>query len=122
MNIIFAVIAAFFAGLAASLGLGGGMVLIIYLTIFADIPQISAQGINLVFFIPIAILSIILHRKNHLIAFEWKKMLLPICFGTAGAFLGTYFANILGSELLSKIFAVFILIVGAMELFSKEKD
>ena len=45
-------------------GSGGGMILIIYLTAFANISQLTAQGINLLFFIPIAILSVIIHTKT----------------------------------------------------------
>ena len=51
---------AFLTGIFASMGLGGGMVLIVYLTVFAGFSQIAAQGINLVFFIPIAIISLVL--------------------------------------------------------------
>lgn len=62
---------AFLSGIFASMGLGGGMVLIVYLTVFAGFSQLAAQGINLVFFIPIAIISLVLHTKNKLV--EWKK-------------------------------------------------
>ena len=42
--------AAFLTGIFASLGLGGGMILILYMTIFAGYTQLDAQGINLIFF------------------------------------------------------------------------
>ena len=120
MSIVVTYIVAFIAGVAASLGLGGGMILLVYLTIFAGIPQLTAQGMNLVFFIPIAVLSLIFHTKNKLV--EWKKMLPSILLGIIGALIGTYLANYLGSAILSKLFAVFILIVGIKELFSKPKE
>ncbi|MDE7100907.1 MAG: hypothetical protein K2O05_03535, partial [Anaeroplasmataceae bacterium] len=63
------------AGVTASMGLGGGFILMIYLTTIAGIDQIDAQGINLIFFLPIALISIIMHIKNKLID---KKPLLPI--------------------------------------------
>lgn len=118
MNIFITCLAAFLTGIAASLGLGGGMILMVYLTIFAGVPQLSAQGINLVFFIPIAILSLIFHTKNKLV--EWKKILPTILLGIVGALIGTYLANRLGSPTLSKLFAVFILIVGIKELLTKD--
>ena len=71
---------AFLTGIFASMGLGGGMVLIVYLTVFAGFSQIAAQGINLVFFIPIAIISLVLHTKNKLV--EWKKTVPPVLWGT----------------------------------------
>lgn len=112
--------AAFFTGIFASLGLGGGMILILYMTIFAGFSQLEAQGINLIFFIPIAILSLIMHTKNKLV--KWKKVLPAILCGTAAAVLGCVLARRLGSEYLTKIFAVFVLLTGIKELFSgKEK-
>ena len=56
MNLFLLYSAAFLTGILASLGLGGGMILILYLTIFAGMAQFEAQGINLIFFIPIALL------------------------------------------------------------------
>lgn len=47
-------IVAFLTGITASMGLGGGFILVIYLTIFAQMPQLAAQGVNLIFFLPIA--------------------------------------------------------------------
>ena len=72
---------AFLTGIFASMGLGGGMVLIVYLTVFAGFSQLAAQGINLVFFIPIAIISLVLHTKNKLV--EWKKAVPAVLWGTA---------------------------------------
>lgn len=72
---------AFLTGIFASMGLGGGMVLIVYLTVFAGFSQLVAQGINLVFFIPIAIISLVLHTKNKLV--EWKKAVPAVLWGTA---------------------------------------
>ena len=53
------------------MGLGGGMVLIVYLPVFAGFSQLAAQGINLVLFITIAIISLVLHTNNKLV--EWNK-------------------------------------------------
>ena len=117
---IWSFVAAFFTGIFASLGVGGGMILIIYLTVFAGFDQLAAQGINLVYFIPIAALSVILHSRNHLI--EWKKIIPSIITGILFAALGTLFARYIGSEELKKIFAVFILLIGIKELFSKPAD
>lgn len=111
--------AAFLTGIFASLGVGGGMILIIYLTVFAGFDQLSAQGINLVYFIPIAALSVFLHSRNGLI--EWKKILPSIAAGMIFAVLGTMAAKYIGSPGLKKIFAVFILLIGIKELFSKDE-
>lgn len=108
------------SGLTASLGLGGGFVLVIYLTAFANMPQIQAQGVNLFFFVPIAVLSLILHGKNKLL--DRKPLLPAILGGVVGVGIGFVLGNWLGSEWLSKLFAVFILIVGLKELFHRKQS
>ena len=68
-------LAAFAAGLLASMGVGGGMILIIWLTAVMGMSQIDAQGVNLIYFLPMhAALSVFIHRKNGLI--DLKAMLL----------------------------------------------
>lgn len=117
MSIFVIAVVSFLTGLVASLGLGGGMVLIIYLTIFSGMAQLEAQGINLIFFIPIALISIILHTKSKLII--WKKILPSIITGAVIALLFSFIASMLGSEILSKIFSIFIIIIGIKELIKK---
>ena len=112
---IWAYIAAFVTGILASLGVGGGMVLIIYLTVFGGFDQLSAQGINLIYFLPIALLSVIIHSKNGLV--EWKKILPSLVTGVIFALAGAALARYIGSPLLRKIFAGFILLIGVKELF-----
>ncbi len=117
MSIFVIAVVSFLSGFIASLGLGGGMVLIIYLTIFSGMAQLEAQGINLIFFIPIALISIILHTRSKLII--WKKILPSIITGAILALLFSFIASMLGSEILSKIFSVFIIIIGIKELIKK---
>ncbi len=112
--------AAFLTGIFASLGVGGGMILIIYLTVFAGFDQLAAQGINLVYFIPIAALSVIIHTKNKLI--EWKKIIPAVITGIIFAAFGTFISKSIGSEGLRKIFALFILVIGFKELFFKRRN
>lgn len=111
-------IVSFITGIFASLGLGGGMVLIVYLTVFAGVSQIQAQGINLVFFIPIAILSLIFHSKGKLI--EWKKIVPVLITGTIFVIIFSIIANRMDNTVLRKIFGIFIILAGLKELlFSK---
>ncbi len=109
-------IAAFLTGLLASLGVGGGMVLIIWLTAVMGMSQLEAQGINLLFFLPIALLSVMIHRKNGLIS--CKELVPSVLTGILGAAAGSFAAKLMGSVLLGKIFAVFILVIGVKELLS----
>ena len=63
MNIIVGLL----AGVAASMGFGGGFVLIIYMTAFAGVDQVTAQGVNLLFFLPVALVSLVIHQKTGLL-------------------------------------------------------
>ena len=110
---------AFLTGIFASMGLGGGMVLIVYLTVFAGFSQRVAQGINLVFFIPIAIISLVLHTKNKLV--EWKKAVPAVLWGTAAVIISAWLANRIEQSLLSKAFGIFLILMGLKELFFKSE-
>lgn len=103
-------------GVTASMGLGGGFILVIYLTVFENVPQLAAQGINLLFFLPIAAFSLFFHAKNKLI--ETKVLLPGILPEIVGVFFGAWMANCFGSDLLRKIFAGFVLLVGIKEAIS----
>jgi uncharacterized membrane protein YfcA len=110
--------AALVTGVLASLGVGGGMVLIIFLTVVAGVDQLTAQGINLIYFIPIALLSVIIHTKNKMI--EWRKIIPAILTGIAGAVVGAFIAKAIDRDILHTIFAIFVLLIGIKELFYKE--
>lgn len=104
------------SGVCASLGIGGGFVLLLYLTAVAAMPQLSAQLVNLIFFLPIAVISLIFHIRHKLIVFSavWPS----VAGGLLGVFSGVWIASSLTNEWLSRLFAVFILLVGIRELFS----
>ena len=58
------------AGIVGGLGMGGGTVLILLLSMFNNIEQHIAQGTNVVFFIPTAIAAIAIFIKNRNIKFK----------------------------------------------------
>lgn len=112
-------IAGIISGILAAMGLGGGGILIIYLTLFENISQSEAQGINLIFFIPIAIVALIMHSKAKLI--DWKHALKFGILGVIGAILGCKIALFIDGEILRKLFGVLLLIIGIFQ-FKKEKN
>lgn len=112
-------IAAFLSGLLGSMGFGGGSVLIIYLTLFADTDQLTAQGINLLFFIPCAVLSVIINIKNKLVKYKVGAYL--ILGGLIGVAVGSLVVRLTEPTLLSKLFGGFIFIIGLITLFQKQK-
>ncbi len=112
-------IAAFLSGLLGSMGFGGGSVLIIYLTLFADTDQLTAQGTNLLFFIPCAVLSVIINIKNKLVKYKVGAYL--ILGGLIGVAVGSLVVRLTEPTLLSKLFGGFIFIIGLITLFQKQK-
>ncbi len=116
MDFITAIIS-FFSGVLGSMGFGGGTVLILYLTIFASLEQKHAQGINLVFFLPYALYSVISYNKEKIIN---KKAVLPLIFwGFIGVAVGYFLLTKIETQALSKLFGAFLLCLGIKELFSK---
>lgn len=102
------------------MGIGGGTILIPALSIFLNISQHGAQGVNLLYFIPTAIAALIIHIKNKNVAFS---LALPIALsGAAGAALGAILANAMDANLLKKFFAAFLIIMGIYEIFKKSPE
>ena len=102
------------------MGFGGGTVLILYFAIFTDITQKNAQGINMLSFLPVAAVSLIFHFKNKLV--QTKILPYILITGVIGSITGALISSyLINSDSLRKIFAVFLLCIGVVELFSKEK-
>ena len=120
MSYIVPIIAGFLSGLIGSMGFGGGGVLIIYLVIFADTPQIIAQGINLIFFIPCAILATIIYLTKKQI--KYKTIFPVIVGGISGAILASNLLNHFKSEQLSNIFGLFLIFIGLYSILDKLKS
>lgn len=116
MSIFGQALAGFLTGILASMGLGGGFVLVVWLTLFMDTDQRAAQGINVLFFLPIAFTALIMHLKNGLINKELVKKLL--FGGVFGAAIGTLGSQLVANELLRKLFALFLIAFGLREMFS----
>lgn len=114
-NFLVASIAGFFSAIIGSMGMGGGGVLLLYLSLVAGIDHMKAQGINLAFFLPIALVALTIHAKKKLISL--KPVLMGVTAGIFGAWVGTYVADYVGSQILSKLFGGLILIIGIKELF-----
>lgn len=119
MNFMSASIVGFLSGILASMGLGGGFVLVVYFAVFTDFVQKGAQGINLLFFIPITVIAVIIHIKNRLI--DIKTALICSAFGILAVVGGFYLAQNIDNEWLRKAFAVFIIISGLKDLLGKNK-
>lgn len=100
----------------SGMGVGGGGLLVIYLTLFENIEQIVAQGANLAFFIIAAIASTIYNAKKKKICPEITLSMSAA--GIATAYLGTLLASNIDPSLLQKIFGSMLVLGGLSSLFS----
>ena len=114
MNIIIGIL----SGIAASMGLGGGFILLIYLSVFTEITQNVAQGINILFFLPIAFISVIIHLKNKLI--DIRTVIRYSLAGLIGAVTGSFLSAYLDTGILRKLFGAFLIIIGLKEFFGSK--
>lgn len=116
MSFIMASIVGMASGVLASMGLGGGFVLVVYFALFTDFVQKGAQGINLLFFIPITLIAVVIHIKNKLI--DIKTAVICSLIGIPAVVAGFYLAQNIDNMWLRKAFAVFIIASGLKDLLS----
>lgn len=100
-------------GILGGMGMGGGTLLIPLLTLLGGLSQLESQGINLISFTVMAIISIIIHAKNKLIEF---KVALPIILsGVVFSLLGSLLANSINTLTLKSLFGVFLVALGLFQ-------
>lgn len=85
---------------------------------FRGLSQTEAQGVNLLFFLPVALFSVIIHAKNKLI--EWKAVPFAVLAGIVGAALGSVLSFTLTDNTLRTLFALLIIPVSFREIFHKK--
>lgn len=108
------ILAGLFGGVLGGMGMGGGTLLIPLLTVFCGVPQHAAQGINLVSFIPMAVIALIIHFKKKLVDLKGVLWLIvPSCFAAAGA---AFLAKAVSAGLLKRLFGGFIALLGIYQI------
>lgn len=115
MSALVAGAAGLVCGVLSGLGIGGGTLLMVWMTAVMDMEQRMAQGINLLYFLPTAACALTFHIKNRLI--RWRVVLpaaITGCLSAAGAAL---LATSVDASLLRKLFGGFLILVGITELF-----
>ena len=106
-------------GFLSGLGIGGGSLLILWLTLVLDMPQNVASTINLMFFVPSALIACIFRfRQGRL---DMRKILPASIGGITGAILFTWISNSLDSSILKKPFGILLLITGIKEILYRPR-
>ncbi|MFI3250328.1 MAG: TSUP family transporter [Eubacteriales bacterium] len=102
-------------GVLSGFGVGGGTLLLLYLVSVAGVEQTTAQGINLLFFLPAALLAIPSHKKN---GYLDPTIIRPaVVGGMVFAVVGAVLAHWLDQELLRQLWGGFLIGVGVLTLF-----
>ena len=114
----------FLCGLGAAVisawGVGGGTLLLLVMTLFLGIDQRTAQGINLLFFLPTAVGALICHAKGGYLDRPTLKAAIPVALLAAAA--GAWLATAIDVNLLRKPFGAYLLLSGISLILShKEK-
>ena len=117
---IWVVVVGFFAGIISGMGIGGGTILIPALIFMLDLNQHQVQGINLLYFIPTAIIALVIHNKNKNVL--WTKTKPIAIYGLLGAIGGAFLAISLDPTLLKKLFGGFLFLMGLREIFTKKEE
>lgn len=107
-------------GFLTGLGIGGGSLLILWLTIVMEMPQAAARGINLLFFLPSAAIAC---------CFRWKqgnlkpgKILPAILSGALTAAIFSLIGMHINTDIVKKFFGILLLFTGFRELLYKRKE
>lgn len=107
-------------GFLTGLGVGGGSLLILWLTVVLGMDPNTARGINLLFFLPSALIACLFRWKQGLI--PWKKILPAILAGCLAAGLFSWLSGFLPMDLLKKLFGGLLIITGLRELLYRPKN
>lgn len=106
-------------GFLAGLGIGGGSLLILWLTMVLGMDHTMARSINLLFFLPSALIACFFRWKQGCI--DWKRILPAIACGCVSAAVFSWVGTQLDLTLLKKLFGGLLILTGLRELFYRPK-
>ena len=102
-------------GFLTGLGVGGGSLLILWLTLGLGMEQETAAAVNLLFFLPSAVVSGCF--RWHQGALDLKRLAVPMAAGAASAWIFTRVGAAMDPEPLKRLFGLLLLATGLRELF-----
>jgi len=105
-------------GILSGFGIGGGTLLILWLTLFAGMNQLQAGGINLAYFLCSGTPALFTHIKNKLV--EKNAFLFCTLTGVPACIFASIAAANIDVSWLRRGFGVLLLFVGFKELFGKQ--
>ena len=107
-------------GFLSGLGIGGGSLLIIWLTVVLGTDPLAARSMNLLFFIPSALIVCALRVKQQQLRI--KAFLPAILAGCTVAGIFSWISTTVDIQILKKLFGAVLIAAGLRELFYREKE
>ena len=106
-------------GFLAGLGVGGGNLLMLWMTSAVGMEYSEAKTINLLFFLPAVIITALYRRKQGTL--HISKLFPAIVCGCISAAIGCFIGKHIDTTLLTKAFGILLLATGLRELFYRER-
>jgi uncharacterized membrane protein YfcA len=106
-------------GFLAGLGVGGGSLLMLWLTLILNMEHPIARSINLIFFLPTAIVSSFFRWRQGTL--DFKKVLPAILVGCASAAAFALLSRNMDVSILKKLFGGLLIVTGLRELLYRPR-
>ena len=106
-------------GFLAGIGVGGGSLLILWLTMVVDMPYPQARILNLLFFLPAAVIACLFKKKQG--ELPLKKVLPAVISGVVAAGVFSLLGTFLDIQVLQKLFGALLLLTGVRELLYRPR-
>ncbi len=113
-------LAGLLTGVLSAFGLGGGTLLMIYMTSLGGLEQHAAQSINLLYFLPCAGAALVSHIKNRQVELGVARpaILAGLVTGAAGAAAALF----IDGSLLRRAFGLGLIVIGLREAFARKRE
>ena len=118
-SLVFALAVGTVLGFLSGLGVGGGSLLVLWLTLVLGMDQETARGINLLFFLPSACIACALRWRQG--ALHFRPLLPAVLAGSAAAACFSFLSTWLPIDILKKLFGCLLLVTGLRELLYRPK-
>ncbi|MBQ8830697.1 MAG: sulfite exporter TauE/SafE family protein [Oscillospiraceae bacterium] len=117
---IISFIASLITGILSGWGIGGGTLLIVFMTAIQGLSHSDARGVNLIYFLPTSSAALYSHIKNRLI--DKKAFIIAGICGILSALITSAFSSHINSKVLKVMFGIFLIYIGVREFLRKDNN
>lgn len=118
MTYVLLALIGFLGGISSGLfGVGGGLVFVPLLMLLRAFDPHMAIGTSLAIVVPTAIAALLKHQSADMV--DWKVVPVIVLFAIAGAWLGASLSIQMDSQLLKRVYAVFLVAIALKIFFTK---